>query len=413
MENLLKLNIHDPDATTGSVPLSWCVSPELLQRLADYQVEDPHLLIVAAKVGEEFIPLHIKHEWRMLAPLTDGLAYVSFPTSGPCRIHAIVVGDHKYQENKRQGRQFLLRNRAVWDRQVLDGDGTICDYIHARWDPSYRHYGIIEERTEEDELRGWRAVTASLDVDVPAEVFAKKPWAWEAAWVNAWFNAEPIDQCEFRKRRLWAYSIQPPFMFVNWLIRLMVTLVITLAGFKAGWQCVLHPLDTDIEELIEDLEDDSLYWPKSWNYGWRKFARYGLPFLSPLIFLTTAACAWIFHPSELLDKATLILWVATVTAAVVTMGAVGTPLVMLCLHLGFTVNKWFPGLKRRTENASVDGRANEPVARPNYLEPETVKFLVCVGEGTPRTYSSLPKQRRSVRLWVQATKAKVCKPFAG
>jgi hypothetical protein len=49
-------------------------------------------------------------------------------------------------------------------------------------------------------------VQAFVDVDIPKECFAREPSDLEKRWVNWLYMSKTVDQCEFRKRRLFAYN---------------------------------------------------------------------------------------------------------------------------------------------------------------------------------------------------------------
>ena len=68
-------------------------------------------------------------------------------------------------------------------------------------------YGDLERGVE-----GAVYITAT-DFEVPDELFAHKPkegfkkFIWN--WVNKYFKKEPIDQCQYRKRKMFAFTMQP------------------------------------------------------------------------------------------------------------------------------------------------------------------------------------------------------------
>lgn len=81
----------------------------------------------------------------------------------------------------------------------------------------------------------------ATDFEVPDELFAHKPkkgfgrLIW--SWVNKYFKKDPIDQCQYRKRKILAFSIQPFIfifhMFGVGLLKLFTALV--LAGLYMYW----------------------------------------------------------------------------------------------------------------------------------------------------------------------------------
>lgn len=69
-------------------------------------------------------------------------------------------------------------------------------------------------------------------ISVPEEFFAIKPktgikkMIWQ--WVNLWNSFDPIDQCEYRKRAIFAFTIQPIFWLIGFLVRLILVTLWTV-----------------------------------------------------------------------------------------------------------------------------------------------------------------------------------------
>lgn len=399
---MFEIHVENPNVDTGMVPVSWCVSPGLLRRLAELKIRDPHVLLVTAPSGGRY---HPSKETRKLVPLTDGMAYVEFRADGPNQVFATLMfwfnginGVHDY---------LFARENGSWKTSVLTTDGrAFASRMSKEYVPgnTTSGWGIVELPLEQwpakshDETEGWRNAASSLEVIVPAGVFAKPPPAWEAAWVNHWFRHAPIDECDYRKRRLWAYSVQPPVMLLNWLLRLTLTIVAILGGFKrVSWGPVLRPLSTSIDLALENFLNGNHFWPSGWGRHPIGFmARTGLPFLSPLSLLAIGAL------SALLAGETPF---ATIFLKTLLGVVLGFPAIV---GIAFAIILALGGIGALTKKA-VERKAEHS----DYLEPETVDFLSCdAAGGTRRTIGNVPWRRRSVRLIFQAAKAQVCRPFA-
>ena len=83
---------------------------------------------------------------------------------------------------------------------------------------------------------------AEIAVVVPTGVFAPEPSEWEKRWVNLWYVNEPLNQCQFRKRRITAYTIQP-ILVALWLIAKPIICIV------AGIFCLLLWADIAVKEL--------------------------------------------------------------------------------------------------------------------------------------------------------------------
>ena len=72
-------------------------------------------------------------------------------------------------------------------------------------------------------------------ISVPEEFFAKKPETafgkaiW--SWTNAWYRLKPVDQCEYRKRKIVAFTIKPILWVIGLLLRLLIASVYTAFSF--------------------------------------------------------------------------------------------------------------------------------------------------------------------------------------
>jgi hypothetical protein len=95
---------------------------------------------------------------------------------------------------------------------------------------SYYEEGISFADIDENGVEGMEIVGHCEElIDVPKEFFAvqpktgfKKGW-W--SWVNRWWETDPIDQCEFRKRAILAMTIQPIAWFLGFLLRFVIAMI--------------------------------------------------------------------------------------------------------------------------------------------------------------------------------------------
>lgn len=96
-----------------------------------------------------------------------------------------------------------------------------------------------------------------MNVEVPDGVFAKEPPEWEKAWVNWLFRNKAIDQCDYRRRRIFAYFplLQPLIFTTICAVRLFITLIcwsILMRGVNI--KPVIHPLQNSTLDIIEGCQ---------------------------------------------------------------------------------------------------------------------------------------------------------------
>lgn len=365
---MFEIHVSDNDVTGGSIPVSWCVDKEALKFLSDHGCEDPQVVLVVAPGDDN--GYHIKKEIRQVVPLKDMMAYVDFKVSGANKIWAFISVNGKYTARNR----YLGKTNRNFDSYILNTDGQSFYF-------------------EDNPL-----LAKPVSVDVPKEAFAAEPSNWEKAWVNHFFSDKCVDQCAFRRRRLFAYLVQPFIMFFNMLLRFLCLVGALLIGSRnMSIKPLLHPLSVDIADgvlvisggsyFIRHLPEDGRM-PNTFtsivSYFVRSF------FLLPLMPI-------ILIPIILLAYFGLLLKIGLITLAGCVIVAV------LFVIIGFIVDGGISKIISLFE-AKVEGYW--------YLSQDEMDLLVCNGEKKPLTVSELPASKRTLRLRFRDLKSKVCRPFS-
>lgn len=369
----LELNLQGMGSTrtleSSSVFATWCLSPKAAARIKEIRLNDglhTRLLLVWWPVGRRTT----KTEQRKLVELTDPMAAITFETSGQHRVLALLVSGER--EHSLEAR-YLMRERGKFHTDIVS-----TDEVRLVRGEQYIGHDCVE-------------------ADVPEELFARKPFDWE--WVNYFFKEAPRDQCAYRRRRLFAYSVQPPlFVLLAALIgawgalRWTLTLVLILGGLSIGlrnlnYEGLRHPLSRELFEVYVDIEGN-FFIPKIKN----KFVFLPLA-VSPLALIAAAGAATIRGHS--VGSEPWLLSVATLLLVLVVVMAVFTVIAL-----------WYQSV----DWAAVDKeREHEERAR---LARE-VDELICLTTG-PRKADvwALPLNRKTFRFYAAAMKQKVCKGFA-
>jgi len=78
--------------------------------------------------------------------------------------------------------------------------------------------------------------TIAVECEIPKEFFAEKPktgfskFVW--SWTNRWFGKDPIDECAYRKRKIFAFTLQPIlFVVIRLIAGILGTLYVLVASF--------------------------------------------------------------------------------------------------------------------------------------------------------------------------------------
>lgn len=157
-------------------------------------------------------------------------------------------------------------------------------------DKKYRQYLLgnrfsgynnsIEFCSIEDVILDNQISYAEVVVEVPEEFFAPEPKTkFEKAiysWVNSWYRLKPVDQCEYRKRKIWAFTLKPVIYLLGFIPRLMLSvfifvlmLIIRVGSFVFGYQPVsFFPNTKDLWinflVLYPNIDYGTIITPENW-----------------------------------------------------------------------------------------------------------------------------------------------------
>ncbi len=246
--------IHGP-----SVLVRWCLDPETTSLLKDHAEAKPQILLVIAGPHNS--------ETRVLTPLENVMQYVEVRRPGPNTILSAIVWRGPYSDHAPQSTYLRRVHGRYWTDLVARGDVE-------QEDPQIRSFLSVS-----GEYGMYGIVGPTLQIDVPKEVFAKEPPKWEQKWVNWLFSHAPVDQCAYRRRRIFAYSLKP-FLGLGYLAFLalylffcvgVATLVLLAAGF---YQIRFREAVAEIryglslikpEVLWQDAHRSTNYWRWIWQ----------------------------------------------------------------------------------------------------------------------------------------------------
>src|SRR3989338_2348029 len=108
-ENLFKLLVGNTRSNSATMPVRWCTSQELLAKLEEKGVEDPHVLIVVREAGGH-------KEKRWVRPLADAICFITFRKPGDNLVFATVVWE---KDEKTPNDLYLSRDYRDYRTTVL------------------------------------------------------------------------------------------------------------------------------------------------------------------------------------------------------------------------------------------------------------------------------------------------------
>jgi len=375
----MQLYVDHVKSENSVVFVRWCFSPherKIILKGVDVTKGDvPHVLISVVAISDDGCQ---REESRQIRPITDMATYVSLRSSGRQVISAIYVG------NLRDAKKFT----KIYKRK---SNGSI-DYETS-----------IYDRDEEPDSEKWiynrfdYNLWATLEIEVDARSFAHKPFDWKL--VNYFFEAPPIDQCQFRKRRFMAYPILAVFCLLIVPFRSALVLIqfgiLLFFGMRAITWGAINPFgDHRATDVMNSFR------------------------LENSIFLTGKAgelqpWRWMFFPPLWGAIALISVYVGAIVKALLIVGAIICFFAMIFIPLliwerykdseGYSV-------RMRVKSEANKQKANLAEKREREALKRNVDLLAC--ELVPNDkieLATLPRQ--TVRLRFLDLKRRVCQPY--
>lgn len=364
----MKLQIANKDQSiqSGIVPIRWCISKKLLEALKKAGRTDPHVLIIVAANGYEVS--------RQLAPLEQLMDYIEFRNPGKNTIMAAIVC----------GKKSALSNRYLLEKDNLFLYDESSDRYEFSGNAKYNFFGRSISR---------------LDVIIPDGIFAKEPPNWEKKWINLWFREKAKNQCQYRRRRILAYTIQPPAVFIYMILILGLRSIIALSYLLCGvtdinFKPLIHPWKNDTDNMAYDIETlgdilkKSIFTIKSTKDGQKTMT---WPFTITAAPIFTLPAFLIFSYLQGVTKGIIMATAVALAPSLLIMILVGFMIVMTAT----------PG-----ERPNDNNKEKKSIARKYKYDTQD---LIC---STASSNADISPKTRIVYLKFMALKARVCRPFS-
>lgn len=381
---MLELHISDTNITTGTVSVGWCVSQDTLDFLAEKGIKNPAIVFVVSKAvpksDEVETAYHsISNEYRTAVPLKDLICYLEFKSPGINYIRAFIAYNMAYAHD-----QFVIGRARLLN---YEGDNFIDS---ANIKPLNDVYSHVKQNEFNDFL-----MAEPLVVDVPESCFAKQPSAWEKTWVEWIFSKRVDNQCGYRRKRLFAYTIQPFLFVVIMLLRLIAVIAALLTGMRGlTVKHLIYPFRYDANEyMIQLFENGSIFLDK-------EIPKTKLQFIFQILKMT---CMPIF----LIPLSAM--FICLFMAAAEAFGLMGVLLTLGIIVLSLTIGTVIAYVIYHRVKAN---KAKED-AEAWYLNQEELKLITCNSNGKKATtFADLPAHKKTIKLRFLDLKSKVCRPYA-
>jgi len=396
----MKLFVQEEIVQNPTIFLSWCLERNEVEELKRRGAKNPCMLLsVVNDYGETD---------RYVVPLEEGATYIQLRRPRKNKILAIVIW--RDDGNVSKIKNELLSRRVLYEVEVLD-------YLKENF-LGKENYGDNHMLTR-DIAR--LSTQSEIEVIVPENIFAKKPPKWEWWWVNLWFEREPKDQCQYRRRRFIAYTIQPPIVFL-WVVlitffRFLAAFMLLFCGLRnVNLKPIIHPFkysSSDIWYYVE--KNDSIFLttktgkPRHWLFL----------FFSPpiiLIFLLAVIYIRVFFPEipffNLISKWYHYIIVTFIVMIIFVAMVYSIKIIFKFLKMIFNFLKpsvsTTPLTIRKIER-KIESTYQEIKKKKEEKKEKELMQLLCDFKEEPR---ETREKKKTVYLRFLEIKAKLCKPFA-
>jgi hypothetical protein len=350
----LQIRVENEITQSPVTRVRWCVSPSTLSYLDRESANNVHILLVSRNVES-------RTEHRYLVPLDHMFHDVEFHRQGTNKIFATIVWGNYFKMCDR----FLKKSRHSYYHTIFSYSGDL--HVRDIWAESLGN--------------------TSVDVVLQEGFFAKEPANWEKSWVNLWFGREmPDDQCGFRRRRIVAYTIQPPLVLL-WLVFkipfcfLAALTMLSIGSKSVDFRPVIHPWQYSIEDVWEDVNGGK--WFCNSIFTW--------PF-KPLVLIATLTIGWLVS-GQGLTSWKMVLYSLLVLAGIYVASLIVVGIIVLIYSAIVKIG---------------DSKSKKEKPEPTYTQD--LDYLLC--KYVPETGALVvPKERCTTYIRFLDLKAKVCKVF--
>ncbi|MFA4818299.1 MAG: hypothetical protein WC621_00470 [Patescibacteria group bacterium] len=390
----MKLVANSEVTGKATVAIRWCLSKEEVATLREKKITDPYLLfvIVHDKVNVD----------RQLVRLNQIMTYLSFNHPGSNTVFATIV----WHGSKTKLKEWCL---------YTDKDG---DWRNKFYD------------SEADMLVAGDWGEVRIDVDVSPEFFAKEPPAWEKRWVNLWFERKmPRHQCKYRKRRMLAYSIQPPlvlaFIIFISLFRFLAAVFWILFRTKTevNLKPIVRPFEYDSNDVWWQAKTARNFYAENKNYKERSrlvwlYHPVVIILASALLFISDRTFGGLFLASHFFSAWWLYILLSPIAITLVVFVAFIITVVifnfvkLIGLVFGKTSKEEKQTKKEDKQKRKKEAEQAVIETKLELIESDLLP-LTCGEEQLIPELKALPKEKRTIYLRFLDLRSKLCKPFAG
>jgi hypothetical protein len=381
------------------------VSPTLIRALDAANFQEPALLITirnvtSTNVGDLATSTHDETK-HYVVKLAREMQYISFSRPGDNEVLATVIDLSR--ESVRRTVYNWCRGKVARDGNLYTESGVPSDYYFG----DYADVSFIS------------GSTATTEVKVDREMFAKEPAGWKKWLVGQFFESKPFDECHFRRRLLLCGLVFAPLLLtLGMVVRVIALAYCLFVGMRdIDWRGMLP-----FEDTLPIPHHRKSFWLHD-KHGRSRW--WGFFLVNPMTLILTPLVGWIFvryilseHHGHSAERYRFIHWGFWQTVLYVDGAIVGLALA-ICLIVFAVISVAFVAdfLSSKLGGSSERGRKR---AKRRQKQQETergrmfkeLEAMTCTTGATKATLDALPSEKRTLVLRFNALKGAVCKPFA-
>lgn len=385
--------VVDPMIDNAAVRVRWCLSRQYAQHIAgEVQRGAVHFLFIITDGASG--------EQRHWVPLAQEMTFVDLYRPGKTWLCGFVVTC------------FNPNNARDLEGRYLDPDSRYVLRRHSGDEDPHFVASLLE------------LPSTMLALDVPREAFAKERPAWLRSWVNEFYRTAPKDDCDFRKRMLFAFTLQPVLYLAMFMIVMVVgvfcvsliVLIHVLSGkkgvdYRAFWSTFRASNELGVKEALSASKGKGNFFLPTYSdvQGKDHYFLGFTPFI-PLVFVLGVSCSWVQHSEITFSAAALEIFQAQIVMCL------GITLMQLpaIIYRKSGKEQWFMSLVDEIRERRALARHNaekEASLRQELVAIDAINAMVCHTGISPQV-GSLPRRKRTLYLRYRELKASVCKPIA-
>lgn len=418
------------EVDNATVPVRWCLNESMARLIlecyaAEYNIEDLYIALSVCHPRTNSYDTDVEYQdlSRTVAPLKDGMAYVTINRPGKFVVYASILLPRNDKALKSGLKRLHRRTKRGYmdesisnfslspEKDTLEGFAERCRYncqIVANFVGinDYINRGICQ-----DSVYSTANVQFAIDGTCPPELFSSITPNWFTDWVNYGYETSVVDQCSFRRRLIVWALIKSWGLPVIYIVVVSIAFAIGLFALFFGYKLInfknLIMLDDD------DANGDGIVNTLKWGdsvYIKHPVACIVHPFSWPLWYMTYQAFAD-GAVMQLLSR----IWqfFAGLQWSMVSVGlflGAGVMLYSTYKFIDSTIRAFVypstPTKLWRSIPAKLYGWLDRREAE---RRERMIKNMSCGGD--PMKFATAPKPR-SVKLVASKIKSKVCKPMS-